>query len=61
MIVLVLNWLYEQKKFTFISNVFAVIEKFEEAKGRNPGEISIEDLPAVLNLKKELCEAQVFL
>ncbi|XP_065872989.1 SUMO-activating enzyme subunit 1B-1-like isoform X1 [Euphorbia lathyris] len=35
-----------------------VIEKFEEAEGRNPGEIFIEDLPAVLNLKKELCEAQ---
>ncbi|XP_021690214.1 SUMO-activating enzyme subunit 1B-1 isoform X1 [Hevea brasiliensis] len=35
-----------------------VIESFEEAEGRNPGEISMEDLPAVLKLKKELCEAQ---
>ncbi|KAJ9140146.1 hypothetical protein P3X46_030827 [Hevea brasiliensis] len=35
-----------------------VIERFEEAEGRNPGEISIEDLPAVLKLKKEICEAQ---
>jgi len=36
-----------------------VIERFEEAEGRKPGEICIEDLPAVLKLKKELCEAQV--
>jgi hypothetical protein len=38
---------------------FVVIERFEEAEGRKPGEICIEDLPAVLKLKKELCEAQV--
>ncbi|EEF51758.1 SUMO-activating enzyme subunit 1B-1 isoform X2 [Ricinus communis] len=35
-----------------------VIERFEEAEGRKPGEIYIKDLPAVLSLKKELCEAQ---
>lgn len=39
--------------------IFAVIERFEEAEGRNPGEISIADLPGVLKLKKELCDAQV--
>ena len=37
---------------------FAVIERFEEAEGRCPGELSIEDLPAVLKLKKEICEAE---
>ena len=41
---------------TFLS----VIEMFEEAYQRKPGELSIADLPAVLKLKKELCEAQVW-
>ncbi|KAH9770000.1 SUMO-activating enzyme subunit 1A [Citrus sinensis] len=36
---------------------FALRGVFEEAEGRSPGEISIADLPAVLKLKKELCEA----
>ncbi|XP_038893688.1 SUMO-activating enzyme subunit 1B-1-like isoform X2 [Benincasa hispida] len=36
----------------------AVIERFEEAEGRNPGETSISDLPGVLKLKKDLCESQ---
>ncbi|KAF3436916.1 hypothetical protein FNV43_RR19669 [Rhamnella rubrinervis] len=35
-----------------------VIERFEEAEGHNPGEVSITDLPSVLKLKKELCERQ---
>lgn len=38
-----------------------MIERFEEAEGRNPGETSLADLPRVLDLKKELCEAQVIL
>ena len=38
---------------------FAVLERFEEAEGRKPGEVSIDDLPSVLKLKKELCESQV--
>uniref|UniRef100_A0A5B6YLL3 Ubiquitin-like 1-activating enzyme E1A n=1 Tax=Davidia involucrata TaxID=16924 RepID=A0A5B6YLL3_DAVIN len=37
-----------------------VIERFEEANGRNTGETSIADLPNVLKLRKELCEAQSF-
>lgn len=37
----------------------SVLERFEEVEGRRPGEVSIEDLPGVLKLKKELCEAQV--
>uniref|UniRef100_A0A9I9CEF9 THIF-type NAD/FAD binding fold domain-containing protein n=1 Tax=Cucumis melo TaxID=3656 RepID=A0A9I9CEF9_CUCME len=35
-----------------------VIERFEEAEGRNPGETSVSDLPGVLKLKKEICESQ---
>lgn len=35
-----------------------VIEKFEEVEGRKPGQISREDLPKVLNLRKEICKAQ---
>ncbi|KAL6996929.1 SUMO-activating enzyme subunit 1A, variant 2 [Sarracenia purpurea var. burkii] len=34
-----------------------VIEKFEEVEGRNAGQTSKEDLPKVLNLRKEVCEA----
>uniref|UniRef100_A0A7N0VEN2 Ubiquitin-like 1-activating enzyme E1A n=1 Tax=Kalanchoe fedtschenkoi TaxID=63787 RepID=A0A7N0VEN2_KALFE len=34
-----------------------VIEKFEQAEGRNPGETSEVDLPGVLKLRKELCGA----
>ncbi|GKV13665.1 hypothetical protein SLEP1_g24651 [Rubroshorea leprosula] len=32
-------------------------EHFEEAEGHNPGDISITDLHGLLNLKKEICEA----
>ncbi|KAK1258994.1 SUMO-activating enzyme subunit 1B-1 [Acorus gramineus] len=35
-----------------------VIERFEMAEGRKPGEISLSDLPGVLTLRKELCELQ---
>lgn len=34
-----------------------VIERFEELEGRKPGQTSTADLPNVLNLRKELCEA----
>ena len=37
----------------------AVIERFEELEGRKPGQTSAADLPNVLNLRKELCEAHV--
>ncbi|RVW52595.1 SUMO-activating enzyme subunit 1A [Vitis vinifera] len=48
------------QKVTKLYLAMRVIERFEEAEGRNPGEISIADLPGVLKLKKELCEAQSF-
>ncbi|THF93878.1 hypothetical protein TEA_004902 [Camellia sinensis var. sinensis] len=35
-----------------------VIEQFEEAEGRDPGQTSKDDLPKVLKLRKELFEAQ---
>ncbi|KAG5617866.1 hypothetical protein H5410_017690 [Solanum commersonii] len=34
-----------------------VIERFEELEGRNPGETSVDDLPNIQKLRKELCEA----
>ncbi|KAB5532162.1 hypothetical protein DKX38_018832 [Salix brachista] len=45
-------------KFCLLVLYELVIEWFEEAEKRKPREISIEDLPAVLKLKKELCEEQ---
>lgn len=56
-----LNCLHCRRDDLFYSLSFVVIERFEEDEGRKPGEICIEDLPAVLKLKKELCEAQVCL
>lgn len=42
-----------------LASFFAVIERFEEAEGRKPVEVSIADLPGVLKLKKKLCDEQV--
>lgn len=53
-------WRALPKKVTKLYLAMRVIERFEEAEGRNPGEISIADLPGVLKLKKELCDAQSF-
>ncbi|XP_057972536.1 SUMO-activating enzyme subunit 1A-like [Malania oleifera] len=36
-----------------------VIERFEEVEGRGAGEISLADLPGILKLRKELCEAHL--
>ncbi|XP_073268977.1 SUMO-activating enzyme subunit 1A isoform X3 [Populus alba] len=51
-------WRSLPRKVSKLYFAMRVIERFEEAEGRKPGEICIEDLPAVLKLKKELCEAQ---
>lgn len=32
---------------------------FESSKERNPGETSISDLPEILKLREEMCNAQV--
>ncbi|KAK0580392.1 hypothetical protein LWI29_001344 [Acer saccharum] len=50
-------WRALPKKVSNLYFAMRVIEQFEEAEGRKNGEISINDLPGVLNLKKELCEA----
>ncbi|XP_024041149.1 SUMO-activating enzyme subunit 1B-1 isoform X2 [Citrus clementina] len=50
-------WRALPRKASKLYFALRVLEQFEEAEGRSPGEISIADLPAVLKLKKELCEA----
>lgn len=45
--------------FLFFFLLYTVIEMFELSEGRNPGDTSTGDLPVVLKLRKELCEAQV--
>ncbi|KAJ8772450.1 hypothetical protein K2173_027627 [Erythroxylum novogranatense] len=51
-------WLTLPRKVSKLYFAMRVIEKFEEVVGRKPGETCIQDLPAVLRMKKELCEAQ---
>ncbi|XP_050225588.1 SUMO-activating enzyme subunit 1B-1-like [Mercurialis annua] len=51
-------WRTLPRKMSKLYFAMRVIERFEEAEGRNPSEICIEDLPAVISLKKEICEAQ---
>ncbi|CAN1747681.1 SUMO-activating enzyme subunit 1A [Linum perenne] len=46
------------KKTSKLYFAMRVIERFEEANNRNPGDLSIEDVPAVLQLKRQLCEAR---
>ncbi|XP_060670829.1 SUMO-activating enzyme subunit 1B-1 isoform X2 [Ziziphus jujuba] len=49
-------WKILPRKVSKLYFALRVIERFEEAEGRNPGEVSIADLPSVLKLKKELCD-----
>lgn len=51
-------WRSLPKKMSKVYFAMRVLERFEEAEGRNPGQVSAEDLPAVLKLKTELCVAQ---
>ncbi|XP_023519116.1 SUMO-activating enzyme subunit 1B-1-like isoform X2 [Cucurbita pepo subsp. pepo] len=51
-------WKAHPRKVSKLFYALRVIERFEEAEGRNPGETSISDLPGVLKLKKELCDSQ---
>ncbi|XP_054804466.1 SUMO-activating enzyme subunit 1A-like isoform X2 [Prosopis cineraria] len=51
-------WKELPRKTSKLYFAMRVIEKFEEAEGRSPGEVSIADLSGVLQLKKELCTAQ---
>ncbi|XP_031374541.1 SUMO-activating enzyme subunit 1A isoform X3 [Punica granatum] len=52
------SWSKLPRKMSKLYFAMRVIEKFEEKEGRSPGGVSITDLPAVLKLKNELCEAQ---
>ncbi|KAF7838788.1 SUMO-activating enzyme subunit 1A-like [Senna tora] len=51
-------WRALPRKTSKLYFAMRVIENYEEAEGRNPGEVLIADLPGVLKLKKELCTAQ---
>ncbi|KAL9230448.1 hypothetical protein vseg_005797 [Gypsophila vaccaria] len=53
-------WKTLPKRVSKLYFAMRVIEKFEETEGRKPGEISAADLPSVLKLRTELCEAQAF-
>ncbi|GKV42167.1 hypothetical protein SLE2022_348520 [Rubroshorea leprosula] len=53
-------WTSLPRKVSKLYFAMRVIERFEEVEGRNPGEISVADLPGVLKLKRELCEANSF-
>lgn len=52
-----ITWRALPRKASKLYFALRVIERYEQAEGRNPGETSIADLPGVLKLKKELCEA----
>lgn len=51
-------WRTLSRKASKVYFAMRVLERFEEAEGRKPGEVSTEDLSGVLKLKKELCVAQ---
>ncbi|XP_043704612.1 SUMO-activating enzyme subunit 1B-1-like isoform X2 [Telopea speciosissima] len=51
-------WRSLPKKVTKLYYAMRVIEGFEESEGRNPGEVSVSDLPSVLKMRNELCKAQ---
>ncbi|CAA7404688.1 unnamed protein product [Spirodela intermedia] len=53
-----LSWRSLPKKVAKLFFALRVIENFEQSAGRKHGEISMSDLPDVLTLQKQLCEAQ---
>ncbi|CAL9185849.1 unnamed protein product [Musa hybrid cultivar] len=55
---ILIPWRNLPRKVSKLYFATRVIEKFELSEGRNPGEVSNFDLPAVLKLRKELCDAQ---
>ncbi|KAJ6843888.1 SUMO-activating enzyme subunit 1B-1-like [Iris pallida] len=48
------------RKLSKLYYAMRVIEKFESSGGKSLGDTSTSDLPAVLKLRKEICEAQSF-
>lgn len=53
-------WKILPKRVSKLYFAMRVIERFEESETHTSCETSLADLPNVLKLKKELCEAQVF-
>ncbi|KAJ4838173.1 SUMO-activating enzyme subunit 1B-1 [Turnera subulata] len=53
------SWRALPRKVSKLYFAMRVIERFEQAEGRNPGQIFVEELPAILKLKAELCQAEV--
>ncbi|XP_026665874.1 SUMO-activating enzyme subunit 1B-1-like isoform X2 [Phoenix dactylifera] len=51
-------WRDLPRKVSKVYFAMRVIERFELSEGRKPGETSISDLPLILRLRKELCDAQ---
>ncbi|WOL11430.1 SUMO-activating enzyme subunit 1B-1-like [Canna indica] len=51
-------WQNLPRKVSKLYFAFRVIEKFEFSEGRIPGQLSSSDLPSILQLRKELCDAQ---
>ncbi|XP_058226418.1 SUMO-activating enzyme subunit 1B-1-like [Rhododendron vialii] len=49
-------WKSLPKRMSKLYFAMRVVEMFEEAEGRNPGQTSIDDLPKVLKLRKEVLE-----
>ncbi|KAK6924654.1 THIF-type NAD/FAD binding fold [Dillenia turbinata] len=54
----VIPWQALPRKVSKLYFAMRVVERFEMIEGRNPGETSVADLPSVLKLRKEICEAQ---
>ncbi|XP_060204382.1 SUMO-activating enzyme subunit 1B-1-like isoform X1 [Lycium barbarum] len=51
-------WKSLPKRMSKLYFAMRVVERYEDLEGRNPGETSVDDLPNVQKLRKELCEAQ---
>ncbi|KAM3192229.1 hypothetical protein ACQJBY_069455 [Aegilops geniculata] len=49
-------WKDLSKKTTKLYYAMRVLESYESSEGRNPGETSLSDLPAVLALRKDMCD-----
>ncbi|KAJ7530843.1 hypothetical protein O6H91_14G021500 [Diphasiastrum complanatum] len=51
-------WSSISKKTSKLFFAMRIIEEFEQCEGRVPGQISCEDLPALMALRKKMCESQ---
>ncbi|KAM3212517.1 hypothetical protein ACQJBY_065523 [Aegilops geniculata] len=49
-------WKDLSKKTTKLYYAMRVLESYESSEGRDPGETSLSDLPAVLALRKDMCD-----